>query len=69
MRHFSTDLLVDVNGDEATLRTNHLAVHVRPDDHFQAGVVHHFEAMRSPVGWRLTQARGHVAWTSGSPTG
>ena len=71
MQHFTTDVLVQLDGDRATLRTNHLAVHVHrrggTSEHYDAGVVHHFEARRTPVGWRLCRGRAQVVWTSGQP--
>ncbi len=72
MQHLTTDVLVELDGDRASLRTNHVAFHVHRDagagQHYDAGVVHRFDAVRTPAGWRLSRADGHVIWTSARPT-
>ena len=49
MQHVSTDISVELDGDAARIRTNHLAFHVpdaeRPTAHFDAGLVHRFDAV------------------------
>jgi ketosteroid isomerase-like protein len=65
VQHISTDLLVDVDGDAARVRTNHWAVHVHAAGRFEAGLVHHFDAARTPDGWRLTRGRADVIWRAG----
>ena len=65
-QHLTTDLLVDVEGDGARVRTNHWAIHVHPGGRFEAGLVHHFDAARTPDGWRLTRGRADVIWRSGT---
>ena len=65
VQHISTDLLVDVDGDSARVRTNHWAVHVHAGGRFEAGLVHHFDAARTPAGWRLTRGRADVIWRAG----
>lgn len=66
MQHLNTDLLIDVHGDRATIRANHLAVHVTgesdPADALTAGLVHRFEARRTPDGWRIVRGRAEVVW-------
>src|SRR4051794_44926 len=57
VQHISTDLLVDLDGDAARVRTNHWAVHIHPGGRFEAGLVHHFDAARTAAGWRLTRGR------------
>lgn len=69
MLHSNSDVLIELDGDSATIRANHLAVHVHPGDdlssHFDAGIVHVFEASRTDDGWRLHRGRAHVIWTGG----
>ena len=68
-QHVSTDLDIEIDGDNARLRTNHLAFHVHgdaPDVHFDAGIVHRFDAVRTPRGWRLARGEAEVVWTSGT---
>lgn len=69
MQHLTTDVLIELEGDRAVLRTNHVAFHVHRDtaagERFDAGVVHRFDAVRTPAGWRLSRADGRVVWTSG----
>jgi ketosteroid isomerase-like protein len=65
VQHISTDLLVDVDGDAATVRTNHWAVHVHAGGRFEAGLVHHFDARRGADGWRLARGRADVVWRAG----
>ena len=65
MQHLNTDLVVQVDGDVARARGNHLAFHVEPSGtRFDAGVVHHFEAARTPAGWRLKRVTGDLIWST-----
>ena len=65
MQHLNTDLVVEVDGDVARARGNHLAFHVEPSGtRFDAGVVHHFEAARTPAGWRLKRVTGDLIWST-----
>ena len=64
-QHLNTDLVVEVDGDVARARGNHLAFHVEPSGtRADAGVVHHFEAARTPAGWRLTRVTGDLIWST-----
>ena len=64
-QHLNTDLVVEVDGDVARARGNHLAFHVEPSGtRSDAGVVHHFEAARTPAGWRLTRVTGDLIWST-----
>jgi len=71
MQHLSTDVVIELDGDRAAVRTNHWALHVHPTqtaaEDFQAGVVHRFDAVRTPGGWRLNRGHAEVVWTSGTP--
>jgi 3-phenylpropionate/cinnamic acid dioxygenase small subunit len=70
MQHISTDIVVEIDGDTARIRTNHLSFHVhdaeRPAAHFDAGLVHRFDAIRTADGWRLTHGEADVIWTGGN---
>jgi ketosteroid isomerase-like protein len=65
MQHLTTDVVVDLDGDRAAVRTNHLAVQLggTGEDGLAAGLVHRFEAVRTPDGWRLGRGRAEVVWT------
>ena len=65
-QHITTDLLVDVDGDRASVRSNHWAIHVHAGGRFEAGLVHRFDAARTPDGWRLTRGRADVVWRAGA---
>jgi hypothetical protein len=70
MQHISTDIVVELDGDAARIRTNHLAFHVHdaqvPTAHFDAGTVHRFDAIRTADGWRLARGTADVIWTAGN---
>ena len=71
MQHLSSDVLVEVAGDRAVLRTNHLSFHVSSGDqtqHFDAGIVHRIEAIRTAEGWRIDRLGGEVIWMANPPT-
>jgi ketosteroid isomerase-like protein len=61
-QHITTDVLVDVDGDHAHVRSNHWAIHVLDGAREEAGLVHHFDAARGADGWRLTRGRAEVIW-------
>jgi ketosteroid isomerase-like protein len=61
-QHITTDLLVDLDGDHAQIRSNHWAIHVLDGQREEAGLVHHFDAARGADGWRLTRGRAEVIW-------
>ena len=65
-QHFTTDVLVDLDGDHARVRSNHWAVQVHAGGRFEAGLVHHFDAARRSDGWRLTRGRADVVWRAGA---
>jgi len=63
MQHLNTDLSVEVDGDTARVRSNHLAIHFGPaGERYDAGLVHHSEAARTAVGWRLVRVTGDLVW-------
>ena len=68
-QHVNTDIVVELDGDAARVRSNHLAFHVHdaetPAVHMDAGVVHRFDAVRTDVGWRLARGTADVIWRAG----
>lgn len=73
IQHVITNLLVDVDGDHATMRAN-LVVHVAhptgapslaPHLTFSLGEVYRFEARRTADGWRLTRVETVPVWLAG----
>lgn len=70
-QHVIANLLVEVDGDQAEVRANLIAVHVHdanvPEAHFDLGGVYRFAARRTPQGWRLTRIHLTAVWTAGVP--
>lgn len=68
MQHVITNVLIDLDGDRATVRANLIATLVphadAPDLHFNLGERYAFEALRTPAGWRLSQVRVTPIWRS-----
>lgn len=65
MQHLNTDVAVELDGDTARVRSNHLAFHVESSGaRFDAGLVHHFEAARTEAGWRFTRGTGELVWST-----
>ena len=58
-----------LDGDRVVVRTNHLSFHLKDEAdrqaHFDAGIVHRFDAVRTPGGWRLSRGEASVVWTNG----
>jgi SnoaL-like protein len=67
----TTDHVVEIHGDEATLRGNLLAGHVHRDDdpgtHFHVGASLEADARRTNAGWRLTRFGVGRVWSQGDP--
>lgn len=69
--HRTTNHLIDVDGDRATVRAKFLAAHVHRDD--DPGTVFHIgadltaDAVRTADGWRMSRIRLDVVWTEGDP--
>lgn len=63
-QHVTTDLLVDVNGDEAAASANSLVYFYREGKppHVASGLRLSCTAVRTPVGWRLRETRTMLAW-------
>ena len=65
MQHLNTDVSVEVDGDTARMRSNHLAIHLEASGkRYDAGLVHHSEAARTAVGWRLVRVTGDLVWST-----
>ncbi|TMR89008.1 nuclear transport factor 2 family protein [Nonomuraea basaltis] len=64
-QHTTTDLLVDVDGDQAAVSANSTVYYYRDGQapHFTGGLRQHFIAARTPAGWRLREVRITPAWT------
>lgn len=73
-RHLTTDHLVEIAGDNASLRANVLATHIHPDDdprpvvrNFVHGGTCDLVCVRTPKGWRITRFTLTVLWVDGDP--
>jgi hypothetical protein len=75
-QHVTTNVLVDLDGDQASVRAN-LVVHITtPDDtaidvpapspRASLGEVYHFQLDRTPEGWRFSHIQTGPLWLSGS---
>ncbi len=75
-QHVITNVLVDLDGDRAGVRAN-LVVHITtpgeatagsrvPPPRCAIGEVYHFEAVRTPNGWRLARIETVPVWLSGT---
>ncbi|MEV5703654.1 nuclear transport factor 2 family protein [Actinoallomurus sp. NPDC052274] len=64
-QHTTTDLLVDVDGDQAAASANSLVYHYRDGraPHFTGGLRLAGTAVRTPAGRRLREVRITPAWT------
>ncbi|MBT2212905.1 MULTISPECIES: nuclear transport factor 2 family protein [Actinomadura] len=67
-QHTTTDLLVDVGGDQATASANSTVYFYRDGQapHFTGGLRQHFTVARTPGGWRLREVRITPAWSRDS---
>ena len=65
-QHITTNVLIALDGDRATLRANLLAtfVHDSPDNTSSIGERYRFEAVRTPAGWRFSSVQVIPVWTS-----
>jgi hypothetical protein len=64
-QHVTTDLLVDINGDQAAASANSLVYFYRDGraPHQKSGLRLACTAVRTPAGWRLRETRIMLAWT------
>ncbi len=67
--HVITNVLIDLAGDEATIRANLIVTFVddRNDQPTRRtlGERYHFSARRTPAGWRLSAIEAIPIWTTG----
>ena len=69
--HRTTNHLVDIDGDRATVKAKFLATHLHRED--DPGVIFHIggdffaDAVRTPDGWRLSKIGLTVVFTEGDP--
>lgn len=63
-QHLTTDLLVDINGDQAAASANSLVYFYRNGraPHQTSGLRLVCTAVRTPMGWRLRETRIMLAW-------
>ncbi|GGK21165.1 hypothetical protein GCM10011583_61390 [Streptomyces camponoticapitis] len=63
-QHVTTDLLVDVDGDEAVATANSLVYFFRDGraPHVSSGLRLACTAVRTPAGWRLRESRTVLVW-------
>jgi len=68
--HVTTNYVLRLQGDRATVRFNLVATHVRHDgDLFTVGDVYRGDLARTPGGWRFARQGLDVTWTDGPPPG
>lgn len=54
--HNKSNLVIEIDGDTATVRANDVAVLVRHDMTEEiAAAIHHYTALRTPNGWRFNR--------------
>jgi 3-phenylpropionate/cinnamic acid dioxygenase small subunit len=63
-QHVTTDLVVDVDGDEAAASANSLVFFYRDGQapHLKSGLRLVCTAVRTPAGWRLRETRTILVW-------
>jgi len=73
IQHLISDVVIDLDGDRASIRANLLVTFTGrsdvPGSHLSLGEVYHFDALRTPYGWRLARVESIPVWTSGPPVG
>jgi 3-phenylpropionate/cinnamic acid dioxygenase small subunit len=64
-QHTTTDLLVDIDGDQAAASANSLVYYYRDGQapHFTGGLRLAGTVVRTPAGWRIREQRITPAWT------
>lgn len=71
LQHFSTNHLIDVDGDIAKASHYLIGIHVEDADdgsrHADVGGRYICECRRTDAGWRLSSARVEVLWLAGEP--
>lgn len=69
LQHYSTNHVINVEGDRATASHYVIGVHVpdagAPERHADVGGRYHCECLRTADGWRLKHVRIEVLWSGG----
>ena len=69
-QHFSTNHVIEVDGDRARAQSYMLAIHVpdaaRPAEHADVGGTYRCECIRTSAGWRFQRVTIEVWWTAGA---
>jgi hypothetical protein len=69
IQHVITNLLIDLDGDSASLRANLIATHIHAggslQDTFQVGCFYEFDAVRQADGWRFSSVVLNLVWAAG----
>jgi ketosteroid isomerase-like protein len=70
-QHFSTNHVIEVDGDRATAQSYLLAIHVpdaaKLDVHADIGGAYRCDCVRTAGGWRFRRVTIEVWWTAGAP--
>ncbi|MFI0447292.1 nuclear transport factor 2 family protein [Actinomadura sp. 6N118] len=68
-QHVISNVLIDLDGDEASVRANLVATFVRaaasPEPDLTLGERYRFGAVRTPAGWRFSSVAVTPVWRSG----
>ena len=66
-QHFTTDILVEVDGDTAAATANSLVYFYRDGEpaHMSSGLRLTYEAVRTSKGWRFSELTTKHLWTQG----
>jgi SnoaL-like domain len=69
LQHVFTNILINLEGDTASLRANLINMHVAdpdaPDKHFDFGGYYQITVRRDPVGWRISNILLMEIWRGG----
>lgn len=79
-QHVTTNYVLDLDGDRASIRFNLIATHVHAEDvrqrlgeglgaRFTVGDYYEGETVRTDAGWRFRRQALHVTWFEGTPPG
>ncbi|KAB2346080.1 nuclear transport factor 2 family protein [Actinomadura rudentiformis] len=70
-QHVISNVLIDLDGDEASVRANLVATFVRdatsPEPDLAVGERYRFGAVRTPAGWRFSSVTVTPVWRTGEP--
>lgn len=68
IQHVISDVLIDLDGDEATVRANLVATFIRADTaslpHMVLGEIYRLRARRTADGWRLSGVETQPVWAT-----